>query len=204
MAGHKQPPLSVQDLVRPGRAEDGQEPKRRGGGSKLSRSETVTVRLDSKLRYLAELAARKQRRTLSSFIEWSIEETLKQVRFVETTDFGNPSIADEASQLWDVDEPDRFAKLALRHPDMLTHDEQVLWKLVRDNGLFWRGRYVSGKWTWKIGEDDLIFERLRQHWDVFNAVARGDADRASLPNWSREEPKPLKATGGEMDDEIPF
>ena len=51
--------------------------KRRGGGGKLARSETVTVRLAPKLRYLAELAARKQRRTLSSFIEWAIEETLE-------------------------------------------------------------------------------------------------------------------------------
>ena len=39
---------------------------RKAGGGKLSRSETVTVRLDPKLRYLAELAARIHRRTLSS------------------------------------------------------------------------------------------------------------------------------------------
>jgi hypothetical protein len=37
------------------------------------------VRLDPKLRYLAELAARKQRRTVSSFIEWTIEEALKNI-----------------------------------------------------------------------------------------------------------------------------
>ena len=36
---------------------------RKSGGGKLSRSETVTVRLDPKLRYLAELAARIHRRT---------------------------------------------------------------------------------------------------------------------------------------------
>lgn len=39
--------------------------KRRGGGSKLIRSETVTVRLDPKLRYLASLAARKQHERLT-------------------------------------------------------------------------------------------------------------------------------------------
>jgi hypothetical protein len=44
-------------------ATESPESKRKGGG-KLSRSETVTVRLDPKLRYLAELAALKQRRTL--------------------------------------------------------------------------------------------------------------------------------------------
>ena len=48
----------------------------KAGGGKLARSEVVTVRLDPRLRYLANLVARKQRRTLSSFIEWAIEESL--------------------------------------------------------------------------------------------------------------------------------
>ena len=47
----------------------------KGGGAKLSRSETVTVRLDPKLRYLAELGARSQRRTVSSFIENPLSST---------------------------------------------------------------------------------------------------------------------------------
>ncbi len=53
--------------------------KRKGGGGKLSRSEVVTVRLDPKLRFAADLAARKQRRTLSSFIEWAVEKTVQGV-----------------------------------------------------------------------------------------------------------------------------
>ena len=52
---------------------------RGGGGGKLNRSETVTIRLDPKLRYLTELAARKHRRTVSSFIEWAIESMLDKV-----------------------------------------------------------------------------------------------------------------------------
>src|SRR6516165_4850387 len=57
--------------------------KRKGGGAKLVRSETVTVRLDPKLRYLGEIAARKQRRTVSSFIEWAIEDVLRRVSIEE-------------------------------------------------------------------------------------------------------------------------
>jgi len=94
-----------------------------GGGGKLSRSEIVTVRLDPKLRYLAELAARKQRRTLSSFIEWAIEQSLAEVKLTERS-----TIADEAPALWDVDECDRFIKLALHDEGLLNYREQVLWK----------------------------------------------------------------------------
>jgi hypothetical protein len=166
------------------------EPRKRGGGGKLARSETVTVRLDPKLRYLAELAARRQRRTLSSFIEWAIEENLKNICL---DDRDRQSIASQSAELWDVDEPDRFAKLALTHPDMLTHDEQVLWKLIRENGYLWRGRYnEERKWSWPVEFHTLDIEHLREYWEAFKAVAYEDADKAKLPTWTKE------------DDEIPF
>jgi len=160
-----------------------QKPRR--GGGKLSRSETVTVRLDPKLRYLAELGARKHRRTLSSFIEWATEESLDRIALREDVHDGPITIADEAESLWDVDESDRFAKRALRYPELLTHEEQTLWKLVRENGHLWRGHRTepAGKWVWSIDERNLIYERLRENWDDFCAVADGTADASSLPGW---------------------
>ena len=160
--------------------------KRRGGGSDLVRSETVTVRLDPKLRYLASLAARKQRRTLSSFIEWSIEETLKQVVLgnYDPNEKGELSVADQAETLWDVDEADRFVKLAANHPEMLNHHEQVVWKLVRESGYLWRGRKdKSGTWQWKTKLQSMKFEELRETWELLNKVAADEEDRSKLPNW---------------------
>lgn len=182
--------------------------QRKTGGGKLSRSETVSVRLDPKLRYLAELAARRQRRALSSYVEWSIENSLAHVSLDLN---GNSSIADEAEALWDVDEADRFAKLALHHPDLLTHEEQVLWKLVRENGLLWSGRYTGfdQEWTWTVQAQSLNFERLREYWDVFKKVAAGDASFKDLPTWARTKKiEPSSASGksgfDDMDDDIPF
>jgi hypothetical protein len=158
--------------------------KRRGGGSKLSRTETVTVRLDPKLRYLAELGARKQRRTLSSFIEWAIEESLKQIDVD-----GSRSIADLANVLWDVDAADRFAMLALRNETLLSHDEQVMWKLVRDNPLFWWNNRDENldDWSWRISESNMNFEYLRESWSLLSAIAHGELDPAALENPSRPE-----------------
>ncbi len=188
-------------------ATESPESKRKGGGGKLSRSETVTVRLDPKLRYLAELAALKQRRTLSSFIEWAIEDSLGRVFLKESPYANNPgtTVADDAPQLWDVDDADRFAKLALRYPDLLTHEEQKRWKLVRENGYLWKGRHDKngGKWTWRVDEDSLMFDRLRDCWDIFCNVARGEATPDSLPKWT--DTKAPALTGfDDMDDEIPF
>jgi uncharacterized protein (DUF1778 family) len=162
------------------------------GGGKLSRSETVTVRLDPKLRYLADLAARTQRRTLSSFVEWAIEEILKTIHLPEDQGELSLSVASQAAVLWDIDEPDRFANLALRYPAMLTHDEQVLWKLIKENGYLWRGhRDKEGQWIWSVREDYLIIERLREYWDAFQRVAYKGADKAELPTWVKEEQLPF-------------
>ena len=193
---------------------------RKTGGGKLSRSETVTVRLDPKLRYLAELAARIHRRTLSSYIEWSIESSLGNNLL--TGDHNGPSIKDESEHLWDVDDADRFAKLALRYPHLLTHEEQVRWKLIRENGALWKGSYAGPKreWAWTIKEDSLVFPRLREHWAAFCRVADTGGSKDELPTWVKTDPNPpspvrsappsrtappKSSTGfDDMDDDIPF
>lgn len=137
------------------------------GGGKLSRSETVTVRLDPKLRYLAELAARKQRRTLSSYVEWAIEDSLYRTVLREDHNGRSTTLADEVPNLWDVDDADRFAKLALHYPELLTHEEQVRWKLIRETVLLWSG--FPGQ-----PERELDFEKLRRNWGlVTRALAEG-------------------------------
>lgn len=141
--------------------------KRKGGGGKLLRSETVTVRLDPKLRYLAELAARKQRRTLSSYIEWAIEDSLR-IPLREPAGALRPlPLSQEAWFLWDVDEADRFAKLALRHPDLLTHDEQVRWKLVRESHSLWG----DGSPLPPEQDAELNFGALRRNWGLLVGAA---------------------------------
>ena len=140
---------------------------RKGGGGKLSRSETVTVRLDPKLRYLAELAARLHRRTLSSYVEWAIEASLGSSLL--TSDPHEKSIKGDSEYLWDVDDADRFAKLALRYPQLLTHEEQVRWKFIREAYPLWG----DGS---PFAEDnaELNVGRLRRNWTyILEALAAG-------------------------------
>jgi len=170
------------------------------------KSEIVTVRLDPKLKYLAELAARRHRRTLSSYIEWAIEDSLSRVRpGYDAGDFSGeaPSFADRASDLWDVDEPDRFAKLALNYPDLLDHEEQKTWKLIRDCGYLWRGgfRGQDEEWHWNVDESSLLFERLRDNWETFRSVARGEKPASALPTWPKHKPRSPKI---DLNDDIPF
>ena len=174
------------------------------------RSEIVTVRLDPKLKYLAELAARKQRRPLSSYIEWAVERSLAEVTLKEDSNGENLTVhdAERIHQLWDLDEPDRIIRLALYFPDLLTHDEQIVWKLVRGNGNIWKGRFSGSspelEWSWEVKPETIIWDRLREYWPIFKAVAQGTQSPSALPTWQKTKPAPALSSGSPIDDDIPF
>ncbi len=181
----------------------------------MSRSETVSVRLDPKLRYLAELAARKQRRTLSSYIEWAVEESLRDVILHVGTGYNgdeNLSVSDESRRLWDVDESERFIKLAIAYPDLLTHEEQERWKMVGDSGLLSpaKRRTTSGYVDWDHAAlDDHVYPAVRKFWGaLLEAHASGPAARSNWVNtmsekirtgsvYATQKPQP-------SEDDIPF
>ena len=102
-----------------------------------SRSDTLNMRIDPKVKYLAELAARETQRTLSGFIEWAIKRALTVEAMAEDEPTpGEAFIIKQAPPLynegfWDVDESDRFFKLASFRPDLLTIEEQRMWKLFQ-------------------------------------------------------------------------
>ena len=213
------------------------ESKRKGGGGKLSRSEIVTVRMDSQLHYLAELAARKHRRTLSSFIEWAVQQSFKTVELYH----GNGQDYDESvflsdmeSKLWDVDQSERFVRLAIRYPDLLTHEEQERWKMLTDSQLLspaTERRNGQRVWDWSKLED-VVFPVLRRHWvallvaheagteaskkwvsEIQEKIETGSIYKSAAPAPVRPPARPLsgvpvkpKAASGfdDMDDDIPF
>jgi len=181
------------------------EKGKRGGGGKLSRSETVTVRLDPKLNYLCELAARAQRRTKSSFIEWAIDYALGFVEVPNPTPTGK-TIALAANELWDVDESDRLAQLAFYAPVLMTHDEQLTWRLVETNGLLWRGNYAGADETWHWDSSNprnFRWEVFREHYQTFRQVVEGRRPKSDLPTWQEKRRKPA-AFDTDLDDDCPF
>ena len=174
--------------------------KAKSGGDR--RTEIISVRLNPRLRHLAEIAARKHRRALSNFIEWAIEEILKQIPLCADGDGNNLTIEQAASSMWSVYEPDRFVKLAFRFPELLTHEEQILWALIRENSLLWRMKRVRRgtllyfptrvifsesegehiyEYVLEPKEPNLIIERLREHWETFKKVASGELGEGALP-----------------------
>jgi hypothetical protein len=156
--------------------------KRKGGGGKLARSEVVTVRLDPKLRYLAELAARKQRRALSSFIEWAIEDVLKRITLSSSpSDADEISIEREGLKLWSVSSVERLVRLAVLHPDLVSYEDQEYWKLLYDSFLLApaQRRKKTGEldWDWATLEDTVIPKILDLWPDLLVAMAGSPLER---------------------------
>ena len=171
--------------------------KKKGAGGKLSRSEIITVRLDPKLRFAAELAARKQRRTLSSFVEWAIEEAVRNST-VYMIDDTTGTVWQAMMQVWDVEEADRLVKLAINFPELLTFDEERLWKLISEHPHFWHRDWDVRGGGWQLSEDFINFENLRAQWTTLNNIIAGEANESELPEGEEDPHAPS------IGDDVPF
>ena len=126
-----------------------------------TKTETFSVRLDPQTRYLAELAARSQGRSLANFIQMAVEDALESA-VIDTYANRDHTVKvrsrEFVEKVWDVSEPERLVRLALAYPELLSFEEQVLYKKLRDtferagsssplqlNSFDW-GR-IEGEWT---------------------------------------------------------
>jgi hypothetical protein len=149
------------------------------GGAKLSRTETVTVRLDPKLRFLADLASRKQRRTLSSFIEWAIEESLKNV-YTNHKGGSDEAISfyHAADLVWDVNNVERLLKIAKEFPDLLNHEEQIIWKFIKEFSFY--DSQSSESYRFFDDRGDLDIKLIRECWQEIIGVIDGSISEETL------------------------
>jgi hypothetical protein len=92
------------------------------------RSEVFALRLDPKLKYLADLAARKQRRSIANYIEWAVEQALRQTRL---DDDDEESVWTESETLWHVSEIRRFLSLLTYHAELLSYEEQQILHVIK-------------------------------------------------------------------------
>ncbi|WP_066570522.1 hypothetical protein [Snodgrassella sp. CFCC 13594] len=92
---------------------------------KTVKSENLTIRLDPQTRFLAEMASRVQKRSLSSFVEWSVQESFSFITWRNAS--GElTSLNDLLNNVWHVDESERFIRMALSNPELLTFNEQLI------------------------------------------------------------------------------
>ena len=81
--------------------------------STKGRSDSLTIRIQPKLRYGLVLLARKQRRNLSGVVEWALHCSIH----------GDDGL--DLEKLWACDDKTRIKNLEKHAPNLLTFEEQV-------------------------------------------------------------------------------
>ena len=117
---------------------------------KNTTSVNMTLRLDPRSKYLIDLLARQQKRTITGVIEWAVERAGTEAIFDNERGTNFLEVIDS---LWSTDESVRLANLALTRPDLLDYDELRIWETIRMSPGFWG---ASG---------DILFSVLQKEWD---------------------------------------
>lgn len=154
---------------------------RKTRGGRLARTETVSVRLDGKVLLALRLASAHERRTASSFTEWAVERAVRSVKVSTDEDGKEMDAMSVVEQIWEADEAKRLMHLATLHPNLLTHEEEVLWQLIWNNTAFSKPRPSQGR----LLIDPAVFidwDAVHAHWDVLKRVAANEASASELPS----------------------
>lgn len=139
------------------------------------RTESLTIRIDPKVKYLASLAASTARLSLSSFIERALDEKIQRA---EVWEGGVATkLSDILREIWADHEADRFALLADRLPSLLSEEQQVLWGLIQSRQELWLQPLSQG--LYNVSRVTFNFKALREQWDELKAEARKKPERTS-------------------------
>jgi hypothetical protein len=175
---------------------------KKGAGGKLQRSEVVQTRMSPRLRYLAEIMARHQRRSLSGLIENLIESAaekyilsvavaevpkIEEDLFVERK-YQKMSLQTAATQLWSA--------LAFFLPDLLTHEEERLWSAIKKTRYFWlhfevrlvtkEGQFVNTAMRPIYDFRGVSHINLKEYWPKLDAFLQGHVTLESVINPLRD------------------
>jgi hypothetical protein len=143
------------------------------------RPDAFSIRLDPKLRFAAELAAAKERRSLSSLVEWALDQTCRNITVVETEqEFINAMRV--ADWVWDSDEARRLMLLAAGFPSLLTSEQQQLHHLI-----FYNRYFLAVEAPPDLPRKDIVkwvnWTKVRENWEKLKQVAAGILPEDALP-----------------------
>jgi len=160
----------------------------RKSSSTQGKAESITVRLDPKTRYGLELLARKQRRNLSSVVEWALQKAINDPDqgLIEKSVINGQDL-NYLNMLWDVEEADRHYLMAVWRQDWLTFEEEKLIKVVIESEYFShlqeQFKHLIDKDTGKptLEHHQKMKTSLRDHFETYKKVASGELTKDHLP-----------------------
>jgi len=166
---------------------------RKKGGGKLGRSEIVQVRFDPQLRFAAELAARAEKRTLSSYIESAVFKNIQTVPvdllvknlLFANRNSSNPLLLPElVIKLWNADEVLRFLNIVHYAPLLLSPEERLRWNFIKKERSYWHKpsnskpqkpfiRFLRAMWDHLVDMSDEVDYDWDLHAETLTSITKG-------------------------------
>ncbi len=187
-------------------------------GRKPAKSETLTIRLDPKTRFMLEFMSRLRGQTITTVVERAITDAAGRATIAKEFDYaGNLKAVVSWRDFWSVVEGERALKMAAETEVHPTFDEERRLAFARTHWPFFflakdsetiRTGYVEVLWP-RIDEFIELFESTKttNYFQAGEAMAKALTDARVAPpdNWppkrKRFDDPPAKDN---VDDELPF
>lgn len=186
--------------------------------ARVGKSETLTIRLDPKTRFVLEYLSRLNGQTITTVVERAIVQTANVQSIPATDEFGSDS---GWQDFWDVSEGARALKLARRSEFFPTFEEERRLAFCEEH---WPFFFVnSHKTVFRYPWLNILWPRIDDFIEIHEQSksggkywAAGEAMQETLrgaglkpPAWPIEDEKPKSGRYGggkptDLDDEIPF
>jgi uncharacterized protein (DUF1778 family) len=182
---------------------------------KPSKSETLTIRLDPKTRFMLDFVARLRGQSITTVVERAIAEAANRAAIPAEDTFGGERTWKD---FWSVIEGERAVAIAKEDALHPTYEEerrlrfaQQFWQFffVNGNAEATRTGYIEVLWP-NIDEYIALYDSSKQS----NFFAAGEAMKSALnaaglaaPDWPDvAKPKPSQSGNfsRDLDDDIPF
>lgn len=103
-------------------------------GARL-RTEVVAARLSPKVKYGLDLLARLHRRSIAQTVEWAVYRVVMEQDQPDAP--SGAGIGKLLEELWSPSPSERLELLASKRPDLMTYEDELLWRKIRRARAFW-------------------------------------------------------------------
>ncbi|GAB0061228.1 hypothetical protein IBA8401_22550 [Pseudomonas syringae] len=158
------------------------------------KTETLTLRLDPKAKFLIELMARERRQSITGVVESAIMAFAEQhttTASLHSNEAGHcvdqtVSLSRLANEIWSTDDSARFHTFSHVAPHLMDYEEQRLREIIYASQVFWLN-YPDIE-----GDDqseDIDRAQLRKYWDELLAHADATSKQATIVPFEPDQAK---------------
>lgn len=149
------------------------------------KTETLTLRLDPKVKLMIELISRIRRQSITGVVEAAIEEIAFDLD-APVVSAGEPwpmSLLSAVSEIWSTDESERFIHLCTHLPSLITYEEQRIWETIKASKVFLTHGIEENAQFWDVPGVGYIDKHSVRIWwpDLLAHVEENKESRTIVP-----------------------